>query len=350
MQLFLHHAKAEAKVFIFSSSSRQESIDHVQGQVFRVLARILQGLGVQAELHCQLGDVLTGVVRRTTGFESVLQHFKAFDGGTRDDFHQVQVSDRKGVVVVTYGAQLTQQLIVETVEEELDGIAIIVFVVSVISCKLGSYCLGRLATFQTLMLFDTRNHLGGHGGIRQVTNCIQAAVLQVGPDFIPEDLQVIVTLELWVETFDAVGPGLLCRPHRATPILIGASGSRRGALQTAPKVAWLASSPSNHIPGGNGVQTAHDRMRWCMGSGGCWRVGCWCCLLESGDKGGSQLLRGERRWRGPGGRFLTFSLHPFFDSLYCFVWDGLRPVVGRFFNLLERERVAEVGTRGVLGR
>ena len=349
MQLFLHHAKAEAEVFIFSATGRQESIDHVQGQVLRVLARIFQGLGIQAKLHCQLGDVLTGVVRRTTGFESVLQHFKALDGGTRDNFHQVEVSDRKGVVVLSDGAQLTQQLIVETVEEELDGIAIIVFVVGVISCKLGSYCLDRLATFQTLMLLDTRNHLGGHSGIRQVTNCIQAAVLQVGPDFIPEDLQVIVTLELWVETFDAVGPGLLCCPHRATPILIGAGRSRRGALQTAPKVAWLASSPSNHIPGGNGVQTTHN---WCAGrmSGSCSRVGCWGRLLESGDQGGSQLLRGERRRRRPGGRFLSFSLHPFFDSLYCFIRDRLRPVVGHFLNLLEREGTAEVGTRRVLGR
>ena len=72
MQLFLHHANAKAEVFIFSSSGRQESIDHVQGQVLRVLACILQGLGIQAKLHCQLGDVLTGVVRHTTSFESVL--------------------------------------------------------------------------------------------------------------------------------------------------------------------------------------------------------------------------------------------------------------------------------------
>ena len=52
------------------------------------------------------------------------------------------------------------------------------------------------------MLFDTRNHLGSHSGIRQVTDCIQTAVLQVGPNFVPENLQVIVPFELWVKTFD----------------------------------------------------------------------------------------------------------------------------------------------------
>ena len=213
MQLFLHHAETKAEVLVLPSSSHQESIDHVQGQVFSILAGIFQCLRIQTKLHCQLGDILSGVVRHATSFESVLQHFKAFNGGTRDDFHQVEVSDRKGIVVMSDSAQLTQQLIVETVEEELDGIAIIVFVVGIITCKLGSYCLGRLATFQTLMLFDTRNHLGGHSGIRQVTDCIQTAVLQVGPNLIPENLQVIVPFELWVETFDAVGLGLLCCPY-----------------------------------------------------------------------------------------------------------------------------------------
>ena len=205
MQLFLHHVKAEAEVFIFSATGRQESIDHVQGQVFCVLARILQGLGVQAKLHCQLGDVLTGVIRCTTGCKSVLQHFKALDGGTPDDFHQVEVSDRKGVIVMSNGAQLTQQLIIETVEEELDGIAVIVFVIGVVTCELDSYCLSHLTTFQTLMLFHAGDHLHSHSGIGYVTYCVQSTVLQVGPNLVPENLQVVVPSKLQIKSFDVTG-------------------------------------------------------------------------------------------------------------------------------------------------
>ena len=119
-----------------------------------------------------------------------------------------------------------------------------------------------------------------------------------------------------------VGTGLLSCPNRTASVLIGAGGSTRGMLKSMPEVGGHSSFPSNSVPGGDSIQSTHD---WCAGhmSRSCWRVGCWGRLLESGDKGGSQLLRGERGLRRPGGCFLTFSLHPFFDSLYCFIWDGL---------------------------
>ena len=103
------------------------------------------------------------------------------------------------------GAQFTQQLIFETVEEELDGIAVIVFVVGIVTCKLGSYCLSHLTTFQMLMLLHTRNHFHSHSGIGYITYCIQSAVLQVGTNLVPENMQVVMPFECRVKSFDAAG-------------------------------------------------------------------------------------------------------------------------------------------------
>ena len=151
-QPFLQEAEAELELLVASSARSQEGIEHIHGQVLGVLTSIAEDEGIFAELLGEFCDVLTGVVCRAAIFQLHLQNLVTLDGRAREDSRQVGVDHWEGVFVGLHAAKFTQELIVETLEQVLDGVTIIGMIVSIVKLELRDYRSSHIIHGEVLML------------------------------------------------------------------------------------------------------------------------------------------------------------------------------------------------------
>ena len=151
-QLFLEEAKAKLELLIACPSSGKESIEHVHGQVFGVLTGVAENEGVFSKLLGEFCDVLSGVICRVAILQLRLQNLVTLDGRACEDGCQVGVDNWKGVFVCLHAAKFAQELIVETLEQILDGITIIGMIVCIVKLKLRDYRASHVVRGEALVL------------------------------------------------------------------------------------------------------------------------------------------------------------------------------------------------------
>ena len=152
LQLFLEEAKAKLELLIASPSGGAESIEHVHGQVFGVLTGVAENEGIFAKLLGEFCDVLTGVVCRAAIFQLCLQNLVTLNGLAHEDGCQVGIDNWKGVFVSLHAAKFAQELIIEALEQVLDGITIIGMIVCIVELELRDYRSCHVICGEALML------------------------------------------------------------------------------------------------------------------------------------------------------------------------------------------------------
>ena len=153
-QPFLQEAEAKLELLVASPARSQECVEHIHGQVLGVLTSIAKDEGVFAELLGKFCDVLTGVVCRAAIFHLHLQNLVTLNGRAREDSRQVGVDHWEGVFVSLHAAKFTQELIVETLEQVLDGVTIIGMIVSIVKLELRDYRSSHVIRGEALVLQD----------------------------------------------------------------------------------------------------------------------------------------------------------------------------------------------------
>ena len=154
LQLFLEEAKAKLELLIafFCPSGGEESIEHVHGQVFGVLTGVAENEGVFSKLLGEFCDVLAGVICRAAILQLRLQNLVTLNGCACEDGCQVGVDNWEGVFVCLHAAKFAQELIVETLEQILDGITIIGMIVCIVKLELRDYQASHIVRGEALVL------------------------------------------------------------------------------------------------------------------------------------------------------------------------------------------------------
>ena len=152
LQFFLEEAKAKLELLIACPSGGEESIEHVHCQVFSVLTGVAENEGVFSKLLGEFCDVLSGVICRAAIFQLSLQNLVTLNGRACEDGCQVGVDNWEGVFVCLHAAKFAQELIVETLEQVLDGITIIGMIVCIVKLELRDYRASHVICGEALVL------------------------------------------------------------------------------------------------------------------------------------------------------------------------------------------------------
>ena len=105
-KLLLDRTEREPEVFISSTTGKNESLHHRQGQVVIVLTCGRELVGIFAEVNGQLLEIFAWVLTWKASLDRSLEIFEPFDGCRLDGLEELKPDDWKGIVVVELSATL----------------------------------------------------------------------------------------------------------------------------------------------------------------------------------------------------------------------------------------------------